>query len=190
MSADRGVCLEIQDGRGWVKTHSAKATNNVVGDTDWVYVTADYKTLDDAKDITVIVRRVSGKGAISGKCVLKDIQVHKVIPENKFGAVPYLSVNASKSEDGETVYLMVVNKNLDEDEETEIVLTDFEPSGVARVYTLWGKTIDATNEKRPHNDVRIYEDTIKFKGNSFKYKFKKHSLTAIEIKRKIEKNEK
>ena len=177
--AESGFRLEVQDKRGWNATKWAKATEDVRGTTDWIYVEKIFKTLSDAKEIRIIARRSGENPPLKGKIFIKNVNLRKFIPDNCI--ISYLSVNASKSEDGKTVYLMVVNKNLDEDEETEIVLNGFKPSGVARVYTLWGKTIDATNEKRPHNDVRIYEDKVKFTGNKFKYKFKKHSLTAVVV---------
>ena len=81
---------------------------------------------------------------------------------------------------------MVINKNQEQDIETEIVVNNFMPDGMARTYSLWGNRIDATNEHPPHNNVRIYEDSISFTGNTFKTKLKKHSLTAIEITGKYE----
>ena len=81
---------------------------------------------------------------------------------------------------------MVINKNHKQDIETEIVVNNFMPDGMARTYSLWGNRIDTTNEQPPHNNVRIYEDSISFTGNTFKTKFKKHSLTAIEITGKYE----
>ena len=81
---------------------------------------------------------------------------------------------------------MVINKNQEQDLETEIILNNFTPNGSANTYTLWGEKIDDTNESPPHNNVRIFDDKIFFKSNSFKTKFKKHSLTAIEITGKYE----
>lgn len=176
---ESGFRLEVQDKRGWATTKWAKATKDVKGTTDWVYVERVFKTLPDAEGLTIIARRIGEKPPLKGKVFIKDVKLHKFIPEDYI--VPYLSVNASKSGDGKKVYLMVINKNLKEAIETEIVLNDFVPDGVANTYTLWGKRVDATNEKRPHNDVRVYENKIKFTGNSFKVNFKKHSLTAIEI---------
>ena len=95
--------------------------------------------------------------------------------------IPYLSVTTSCSSDNKTIYLMVTNKNLEQDIHTEIILKNFTTDGLARIYTLWSNQIDSTNEKPPHNKVRIHESEIIFDGNILKTSFKKHSLTAIEI---------
>ena len=81
---------------------------------------------------------------------------------------------------------MVINKNHEQDIKTEIVLNNFIPDGKARTYTLWGNHIDSTNEHPPYNNVRIHENNLIFNSNTFKISLRKHSLTAIEVKRKCE----
>jgi alpha-L-arabinofuranosidase len=131
----------------------------------------------------VFARRSGKDGPLTGKIFIKNVKLEEFIP---FTKVPYLSVNASISKDKKTICLMVINKNHKQDIETEIVVNNFMSDGIARTFTLWGDQIDSTNEKSQHNNVRIYEDSISFTGNTFKTKFKKHSLTAIEITGKYE----
>ncbi|HEC93134.1 MAG TPA: hypothetical protein ENI51_09115, partial [Candidatus Atribacteria bacterium] len=176
---ESGFRLEIQDARGWTKTKWAKSTKDVKGSTDWVYVEKIFKTLPDVKAIKIIARRIGEKPLLKGKVFVKDVRLYKVKAKDFY--VPYLSVNASKSEDGKKVYLMVINKNLEKDIEAEIRLKGFETkTGVAKIFILWAKRIAATNEGFPPK-VKVYKEEVQFKGNSFRYKFKKHSLTAIEI---------
>ncbi len=176
---NEGVCLEVLDGRGWVVTHSGAATFRVTGTTDWQYVDVIYKTLPDAKTVTVIARRIGDNGPLKGRAYFKDVKLEKFIPiiDTK---IPYLSVNASKSADGDKVYLMVINKNMDESEAVTIELRDFVPSGEINAWILNGPSVDATNEVT-HDNVKITNKKVKINGNPFEFVFEPHSFTAIEI---------
>ena len=180
-----GVCLEVQDGRGWTKTHSAISTQKIKGTTGWQYVEAIYKTLPDADTVKVIARRIGETGPLKGKAYFKDVKLEKFIPDVET-KIPYLSVNASKSEDGSKVYLMVVNKNLDSEMTATIELKDFVPAATGNAWVLNGPAVDATNEK-DHNNVKVThkefvvwseESGVK---NRFEFTFEPHSLTAIEV---------
>lgn len=108
--------------------------------------------------------------------VVKDGDGHRI-------RMPYLSVNASKSKDGKRIYIMVINKNLDESIPAVIDLKDFFSAGKADVWILNGPSIDATNEKNPNN-VAVRQVTTTIKNNIFEFTFEPHSLTAIEIERR------
>lgn len=178
---DVGVCLEIQDARGWNKTHSAASTEKVKGTTDWQYVEVVYKTLPDAESVRIIARRVGDKGPLKGRAYFKDAALHEFIPSIP-SEIPYLSVNASKSSDGDRVYLMVINKNMDEAVTSNIELKDFTPSGDVEYWVLNGPRVDSTNEKNASN-VSVKHKSVKIDGPSFSFTFEPHSLTAIEIRR-------
>ncbi len=174
-----GICLEAQDIRGWTKTKWAKSTQKIKGTTSWIYVEKIFKTLPDTKKIKIVVRRIGEKPPLKGRVFVKSVKLYKVKVKDFY--VPYLSVNASKSKDGKKVYLMVINKNLKKDVEAEIRLKGFEaPISRAKIFVLRAKRVDATNEGFPPK-VKVYKEEVQFKGDSFRYKFKKHSLTAIEI---------
>lgn len=177
-----GICLEIQDGRGWTKTKSAVTTQKISGTVEWTHVETYYKTLPDAESIKIIVRRIGETGPLAGKVFVKNVVLEQighmdVIKEDD------LSVNASTNENGDAIYLMVTNKNVYKDVIAEIDLNNFVSNGSAEIHYLWAKRVDDTNERRPNNDVRIYKDTIKVDGDRFVYKFKKHSLTAFKLER-------
>ena len=126
-----------------------------------------------------IARNVGDKQPIHGTVYFRDVKLEKFIPLID-GKIPYLSANASKSEDGKKVYLMVINKNLEEPVSTTIRLKDFKPSSSASVFTLNGPEVISTNEQN-HENVRITSKTIQIPGADFEFTFEPHSLTAIEI---------
>lgn len=98
--------------------------------------------------------------------------------------LPYLSVNTSKSSDGRTVHIMVINKNMHDSVNTTINIKGFSSHG-AEAWVLNGPSVDATNEIK-EDTVRISHKTININDTSFSYTFEPHSLTAIEITRTTE----
>ena len=123
-------------------------------------------TLPDAENINVFNRRISGKGDIQGKRSVKDVKLHKLIPENKFGAVQYLSVNASKSSERNNVYLMVINKNLEKSVISDIQLHGFETNSVGNVWTLNGPSYLSTNEEN-HDLIQVIHREFAIDGSTF-----------------------
>jgi alpha-L-arabinofuranosidase len=114
--------------------------------------------------------------------ILLDSEVKCESYEIKNQKIPYLSVNASKSEDDSKVYLIVINKNMDSSITSAIDLKDFVPAGKGDAWVLNGPGVDATNEKN-HNNVKVTHKEFEIKGNPLEFTFEPHSLTAIEIER-------
>jgi len=177
-----GVCLEVLDSRGWDVTKSAASTIGITGTNDWTYVEVIYGTLADTTGVSVIVRRIGDTGPLDGKAYFRDVKLEKFIPELDT-KIPYLSVNASKSTDGNKVYLMVINKNMDESITSTIELKDFVPTSEGNAWILNGPSMDATNEVK-HDNVKITHESFKINSNPFQFIFEPHSLTAIEIDKK------
>ncbi len=110
--------------------------------------------------------------------------------------VPYLAVNASKSTDGNTLYLMVINKDQDKARPSTINLSGSSGNN-AKAFTLNAKdangnilpiettnALDPTNPAIPEPNVKISSPiAVPVNGSSFTYTFEPHSLTAIEITR-------
>jgi len=176
-----GVCFEIVDSRGWDKTQSAAATPKITGTADWQHVEVVYKTLSDATSVDVIARRIGNKGPLKGKAFFKDVKLEQYIPPDTH--IPYLSVNASKSTKGDKIYLMIINKNMEEAITSSIEIKDFLPSDKADAWTLNGPSVDATNEKKADN-VKVTHREFEIKNNSFVFTFEPHSLISIEIAKK------
>jgi alpha-N-arabinofuranosidase len=187
LESDAGVGLEVQDVRGYERTKFAVATRALSGTTDWTHVQKVFWALPDARGAKVIARHNSNSGPLRGKAFFKDIRLEKFIPSIDT-QVPYLSVNASKSKDGSKLYLMVINKNMDESMTSTIDLKGFGPAEEGEAWILNGPSIDATNEKR-HDNVKVTQKKFRVWSkesgvkNSFEYTFEPHSLTAIEIER-------
>jgi alpha-N-arabinofuranosidase len=98
--------------------------------------------------------------------------------------VPELSACTTLDSAGARLFLMVVNRQLDEDVDAHIELTNFEPQPEARTWTLNGPHITANNEDDP-NTVTIVPATLAPVSASFTYTFPAHSLTAIELNRAV-----
>lgn len=176
LTSTSGACFQVGDARGWPQTHSAVNSPNFTGTTDWTRVQVDYVTLRDTKEISILARRISGTGPVRGKACFRDLRLQKFIPK-VFPAVPYLAVNASRNPDGTRVYLMVVNKNLDEAIKAELRFKGFEPR-TGRAWSLVGSSVDTTNEQDP-NAAHVVERNLTNPG--LRLDFPPHSLTAVEV---------
>jgi alpha-N-arabinofuranosidase len=176
----QGVCLEIGDGRGWDKTHSAMATNKFKGTNDWQYVEVLYRTLSDAESVDIMARRAGGEGTVSGKAFFRDVKLEKYVPAADT-RIPYLSVNASKNKDNTKIYLAVINKNMEKAISTHVETKNCLAYENGEAYILNGPSVSATNEINNSN-VRINNKEFKVNNNNFNFTFEPHSFTVIEIK--------
>ncbi len=174
-----GVSLLIKDVRRWSKRHFIQ-TEKIFGTNDWQYIDVIYRSLPDAESCAVVVRRIGEYGPLKGKIVVKGVKVEEFIPETN---IPYLSVNASKSEDEGEIYLMVVNKNMDSKLTSTIKLKNFRASH-ASVRVLKGDTVNDTNENY-YDNVKLVQEQFQVNQDSFEFTFEPASLTAIEIKGEI-----
>jgi alpha-N-arabinofuranosidase len=174
-----GVNFEIQDGRGWDATHSAAASEKVKGSADWTRVQADYVTLPDAKEISIITRRIQGNGPITGKAWFRLESVQKFLPATG-GAVPDLGVNSAKRHDG-TVTVMVVNKNTEEPVPVHVGIAGAEErKGHSRAWLLSGPSCLATNLTDP-DAVGISEVSVGIEKDNYFITMPPCSMAALEI---------
>ena len=136
----------------------------------------------------VIARRVGERGPLQGKPYFEDGSLEKFIPDTDYMRVPHISVNASKSLEGNKVYLVVINKNMDQGITSTIDLKDFIPASEGNAWVLNRSIIDATNEKNhdhvkvTHKKFQIWSERERFRRNC-EFTFEPHSLTAVEIER-------
>ena len=182
LAGKKGVCLEVVDNSSRAKNAPTARTKQVAGTTGWQYVETVYKTSLNTRYVIIRVRRIGNKGPLKGKVFFKDVKLEKYIPAIDT-RIPYLSVNASKSRAGDTIYLMVINKNTDESITSLIDLKDFIPAAEVNAWELNGPAIDATNENSDEN-VKVLHKKLTLKNNPFEFTFEPHSLTAIEINSK------
>ncbi|HQO38339.1 MAG TPA: alpha-L-arabinofuranosidase C-terminal domain-containing protein [Candidatus Omnitrophota bacterium] len=94
-----------------------------------------------------------------------------------------LSVNQSKSDDGNSIYLIVVNKNMERDVDCTIEFDDTAVVDRAGVWVLNGGSVDATNEAGGRA-VCVAAGEMQGVDSVFSYCFERHSVTAMEFTRK------
>jgi alpha-N-arabinofuranosidase len=174
---DNGICLEVQDSRGWQKTHSGVSTNKIKSTNDWTYVEALYKTLSDAKKAKIIARRIGDVGPLKGKAFLKQVKFEEFVPEFDL-KIPYLSIIASQ--DDKRLYLIVINKSALYHLPAKIDIGPIKLKKKAKSWYLSSNAYDATNEI-DHDMVQIRQENVEIIDGKFDYRFKPHSITAIEI---------
>jgi len=181
-SSESGVRLSVQDLRGWQETQWAYSTISIDGTTNWIPVTVDFVPLSDSEGIRVFIRRVGGKGPIYGIAKVKDVEIEDLGPAPQFGPTPYISAIASTNEKKDKIYIMVINKNLNEPMKTRIKINGFKFSPVVRAWILNGPSVDATNENRKER-VKIHyrKVTVNPKDGTFYFTFEPHSVTALEL---------
>ena len=111
-----------------------------------------------------------------------DVNVLHQPSDPELGAdVPALDVTASVSDDGGELQLKVVNTSFDTDIPTEIEIKGVGGSlaSEARVVTIRGDTLEASNDFRRPDAVRAQERTLSTAGERFSFTFEKHSVTLL-----------
>ncbi len=122
--------------------------------------------------------------------------------------VPYLEAVASLSDDGKTLYVIVINKHLDSSIPAKLSFIGMEAERNGRLWTLNGTGIDANtgtelpfqkemgwvrqaesiSNPRFYNgapgEVSITKSGVALSPRGLEYSFPPHSITAIEIRRK------
>ncbi len=170
----------VISGTAWfnnIQLQHKMRTKSFENTSPWRYVHGDLHVAPNTNALSAVVQRTAGGGFISGQAQFKDVSLRKIIPGN-YGAVPYLSVNASKSLDKTKLYLMVVNKHMTEALSPDISILGGTPNS-AQAWILSGFQASDTNENLL--DVGITFDDVGQVKDGFAYTFPAHSLTALEI---------
>jgi alpha-N-arabinofuranosidase len=98
--------------------------------------------------------------------------------------IPYLSVNAGISENKNKAYLMVINKDLDEETTARVSFKGIKNIKKVNAWILNADKVDATNEE-DHGRVKVIEKAVNYSegkdNGGFEFIFQPHSLTAIEV---------
>jgi len=148
---------------------------------DWTPMDLHFVTPAGTSQLKAYLRRPGGKGAIEGTAIFGNPKITKYIPRT-LPAVPYISANASKSNDSQTCYLMMVNKNPAQSMDTQIRLKGFHAKH-AKAWILTGPGPDATNEDNPDN-VKIHPQNARVEKDKVLITLPPCSLTALEIERR------
>ncbi len=170
LTRSKGAQIQVGDGRGWLATRSA-ALSEEVKSPIWQTVTVDYLTLPDTSEIEICVRRLEGTGD-KGRISVRNVRVFRFTPFN-LGAVPYLSVAASKT--GQRICLATINKHLEQPVETRVVGLK---ARRAEAWCLTGPSVDATNERNP-TTVRPRPLPVEIVKGQLRLALPPHSLTFV-----------
>jgi alpha-L-arabinofuranosidase len=97
--------------------------------------------------------------------------------------LPALDSIATLSEDGNMLYLAVVNRSEADDVATSIQISGWSPrpGAEARAYELNGKDKVAGNPYGGTQNVNIRERPLPLGRSPFSYRFPAHSATVLEI---------
>ena len=110
---------------------------------------------------------------------MRDVELHRVtlfaLP-----AAPYLTCNASLSEDGKRLSLMVVNRNVSEPITARVELAPFAAAAEGTAWTLNGPAVDATNETDAET-VGLSERQFAIADQALSFTFPAHSFTALVV---------
>ncbi len=109
------------------------------------------------------------------------IEACKVKPRSD---VPELAACASVDSSGQNLYLVVINRQLDDAVSTDICLQGFQPDSTVDIYTLGGPSIDVGNEGDPAC-VTLVKSSVSKSDSSLHYLFPAHSLTVMEFQRTL-----
>ncbi|UCD37254.1 MAG: hypothetical protein JSW54_10520 [Fidelibacterota bacterium] len=97
------------------------------------------------------------------------------------GEIPYLDASATRSDDGGTLYLGVVNMHDSANIETAISIEGWESGTQAKVIWLDGDHYMTENSFEDPNRITIQEKEVGIQGATLEYRFPPHSVTIIEL---------
>jgi alpha-N-arabinofuranosidase len=112
------------------------------------------------------------------------LSTHTNSPTVPFNSqLPTLDAVATLSQDGNTLYLAVINRSEADDMATTIRLNNWTSrvESAARVWELNGKDRDAANPFGSTENVNVREKALALERVSFSYRFPAHSVTVLEI---------
>lgn len=90
-----------------------------------------------------------------------------------------LLVSASLNENGTKIYLMVINKNMNNKTNASVIIKKTSLSENAHAWILNGSSVDSTNESM--ESVKVETATLQLKNGVLEFDFQPHSLTFIEL---------
>ncbi|MBX6422904.1 alpha-L-arabinofuranosidase C-terminal domain-containing protein [Thermosulfurimonas sp. F29] len=174
--------IEIKDQR----YRRIKHSKILWGNTEWIKIGFDFKTPDNIKILNLLffIKGKENKG-IKGTVYIKNMKIGDLGPAPQYGPTPYISALASTNEKRDRIYLMVINKNLEESMRTRIKINGFPFEPVVRAWVLNGPSVAATNENRRER-VKIHYREIRVapEEGAFYFTFEPHSVTALELTRR------
>ncbi|MBT3377930.1 MAG: hypothetical protein HN742_27920 [Lentisphaerae bacterium] len=176
----KGLGLAIGDSRGYTVTKSQTVGPGAMGTTDWTPVEVVYHTLRDTEAVDILARRLGGTryGTIQGEAWLRGLTFREYTPRF-FPAPATVSVNASRSEDGGTLGIMLINRHLKQSADCVMTVLGSQVSGVS-AQALTGPAIDAINEKDA-TTVGLKPIAVTANGHEIKLSLPPMSMAGLRV---------
>lgn len=178
----QGVCLEVQDARGFNKVKWAKRTHEVVGKTEWIPVHVDFNPPDGCERVRVIVRRFGKRGGVQGIVKVKDVVLEEIGDVMTYRPTQLVSAIGGADESRDSLLLFCINKDLKRRARVEISFDGKINDRTGHCWVLNGPDVDSTNEKREiHIAITNGAFSVEKGHNKFSYDLEPHSVTAISV---------
>jgi len=159
-----------------------KHSQNLKRNFDWMKVGFDFKTFEDTEVLKLMFFACSEENKIKGNIYIRDIKIKELGPVPQYGPTPYISAIASTNEKRDRIYIIVINKNLNESMKTRIKINGFKYDSIVRAWVLNGPSVDATNEGcQELVKIHYREKKVDSKDGAFYFTFEPHSVTALEL---------
>lgn len=180
---------------GWIGPRHADHVSRAVADDQYL-PTAPYLA-------TQLFTRHFGETLVTSSVVSPTYDSRAIGMVSSVDDVPYVEAIASRSEDGRTLYVMVINKHFDDAAAATVRLQRFTPGSQGTAWTLTGTGIDAnTGTKLPNGvpwgkqvedrdnprfskggpkEVTLTSAPLKGPGTEIQYQVPKHSIVVLEI---------
>ncbi len=176
VNAGLGLC----DERGWSKTSSGCGVEGYATDRDWTHYESSMIALNDAKGLRPVLRLKGGQN-FSGKVEIRNIRISEIKPVT-FPPYSALTAFATRSSDGKTVQLVVINKHHAEDIPAELRIENVKS---AKIWTVSAPDLAVTKHSQDAAFERVSGEEFKASGkDSFARSFPARSISAIEFKLK------
>lgn len=178
-SAPITLGLGMMDLRGWSKSGSAVGLDLLQNATQWTSYNLDYMPRPDTPGLVVLLRLIGGSDPASGKLEIRNIKVEPWQDE-AFPEYPLITSTSSLSQDGKTLYVMIINKSADQAISTAINLKNFTAKQVQQ-YEVNGKAMNAMNQSSDDFVGPTHNGTVlKMQSpSSITHAFPAHSMTCL-----------
>jgi len=170
--------LSLLDSRGWGKTQSGIAVDNIEKAKDWTAFKGVFNALEGCPGVSVLLRVPGVSSPLSGTLEIRNLKVEAFSPE-RIPAYEGLTAASSLSDDGATLHLILFNKSFDKEIEPAIFLKGFKAAS-AETWTVVQDKVETIDYKEPLKGSL----PIPSGDEALRVKLPPHSMTAIDFVRR------
>lgn len=167
------IGLGLCDLRGWNSTRSAIAVPGLEKASSWTEFKDTFSTRSDCPGVTMVFRCENINGKLNGKLEVQDIRLDVCQPE-VFPAFPSVSAIATRSIDGQKLFVIAFNRDCDNPIRTAIRIEGAKVSRGRKV-ELFQENTAMTGYFQPRETTVIVSD------NTVSANLPPHSMTAFEF---------